>query len=278
MKTVLLALGAGIVCSAQSSIQVQTDGPLAGGPFTTNAGSGQPFTVKFVIGRPFTADAIIKTDQILPDGSHIVNQQTVAAARDSQGRTYREEIFASPAADGWAPKTIVINDSAAGANYVLGPDHVARKIPMSMTGSHAGGTSVSTSAPPQGNLQLQRFQTATGGGSGPVHAATQGMQPAQQLSLGDAKIDQLGSQMIAGVQAEGIRTTLTIPAGQVGNQNPLLIVTERWYSKDLEANVLAKHSDPRFGTSSYQLTNIQQTEPPASLFRIPSDYTIEEGR
>ena len=106
MKTVLLALGAGIVCSAQSSIQVQTGGPLAVGPFTTNAGSGQPFNVKFVIGRPFTADAIIKTDQILPDGSHIVNQQTVAAARDSQGRTYREEIFASPATDGWALVTL----------------------------------------------------------------------------------------------------------------------------------------------------------------------------
>ena len=149
---------------------------------------------------------------------------------------------------------------------------------MPMPGSQVGAISVSTSAPPQANLLLQRFQTAVGGGNGPVHAGTQGVQPAQQISLGDPKIDQLGSQMIAGVQAEGTRTTLTIPAGQIGNQNPLLIVTERWYSKNLEATVLAKHSDPRFGTSSYQLSNIQRTEPPASLFQIPSGYTIEEGR
>src|SRR6516225_3383828 len=199
MKTVLLALGAGIVCSAQSSIQVQTDGPLAGGPFTTNAGSGQPFTVKFVIGRPFTADAIIKTDQILPDGSHIVNQQTVAAARDSQGRTYREETFASTAVDGFAPKTIFISDAMAGVSYILGPDHVARKVAMPMPGSQADAISVSTSAPLQANLLLQSFQTAVGGGNGPVRAGPQGAQPAQQISLGEPKVDQLGSQMIAGV-------------------------------------------------------------------------------
>ena len=279
MKIVLLALGAGIggICFAQS-IQVQTNGPLAGGPFTANAGSGQPFTARLVTGRPFTADAIIKTDQILPDGSHVVNQQTVAAARDSQGRTYREEIFASAAVDGWAPKTIFISDCVAGATYILGPDHVARKIAMPMPGSQAGAISVSNSAPPQGNLLLQRFQTAAGGGNGPVHAGPQGAQPAEQISLGDPKVEQLDSLMIASVLAEGTRTTLTIPAGQVGNQNPLVIVTERWYSKDLEATVLAKHSDPRFGTSSYQLSNIQRTEPPASLFQIPSGYTIEEGR
>jgi hypothetical protein len=110
-----------------------------------------------VTGRPFTADAIIKTDQILPDGSHVVNQQTVAAARDSQGRTYREETFASTAVDGFAPKTIFISDAVAGVTYVLGPDHVARKAAMLMPGAQAGAISVSTSAPPQGNLLLQRF-------------------------------------------------------------------------------------------------------------------------
>jgi hypothetical protein len=70
---------------------------------------------------------------------------------------------------------------------------------------------------------------------------------------------------------------LTIPAGQVGNQNPLAIVTEYWYSHDLEATVLAKRSDPRVGTSSYRFATVQQVEPPATLFQIPSGYTIEEN-
>jgi hypothetical protein len=275
MRIVFLLLGAG-VCFAQSSIQVQTNGPLASGPVAANAGSGQPFAAKLVTGLPFTADAIIQTDQTLADGSHVVNQQTVVAARDSQGRTYREEVPVSPVADGPALKTIFIGDPVAQVNYVLGPDHVALRIPMSLPGSQPGAISVSTSsAPPQGSLLLQRFSTAGAGGNGPVHAGAQGVTAGQQITLGDSKTEQLGMQTIAGVQADGTRTTVRIPTGQVGNQNPLVIVTERWYSQDLQATVLARHSDPRFGSSSWQLTNVQQVEPPASLFQIPSGYTIE---
>jgi hypothetical protein len=277
MKVVLLALGAEI-CFGQSFIQIQTSSPLAGGPLTATAATAQPFPAKLVPGRPFTADAIIQTDQTLADGSHIVNQQTIAAARDGEGRTYREETFVSPA-DSPAPRTIFISDPVAKVSYVLGPDHVAHKISMAKPGSEPGALSFSTSsAPPQGNVALQRFRTAGGRGNGPVVAGSQGVPPAQQAASGDAQVEQLGSQTIAGVQAEGTRITRTIPAGQVGNQNPLVIVTEHWYSTDLEATVLAKHSDPRFGRSSYQFTNVQQIEPPASLFQVPSGYAIEEER
>jgi hypothetical protein len=275
MKIVVLALAAGM-CFAQSPIQIQTNGQLQDRPLSANVGTSQPFAAKIVTGLPFTADAIMETDQTLPDGSHIVNQQTVTAARDSQGRTYREEILASPAADSSAPKAIFISDPVAQVNYILGPDHVAHKTPMSMPGSQPGGASVSTSAAPQDTLVLQRFRTAVGGGSGPVLSGAQGVQRAQQTASGEANVEQLGTLTIAGVQADGTRVTLTIPAGQVGNQNPLVIVTERWYSKDLEATVLSTHTDPRSGTSSYQFTKLQQIEPPASLFQIPSGYTVEE--
>jgi hypothetical protein len=272
MRVMSLLLGAG-VCFAQPSVQFQTNGPLASGPVAANVGSGQPFATKLVTDRPFTADAIIQTDQTLTDGSHVVNKVAVAAARHSQGRTYREEVPASPVADSPAPKTIFIGDPVAQANYVLGPDHVARKIPMSLAGLQPGAISVSTSsAPLQGNLLLR---TASAGGNGPVLAGPQGVTSAQRITLGDSKTEQLGTQTIAGVQADGTRTTVTIPAGQVGNQNPLVIITERWYSQDLQATMLARDSDPRLGSSSFQLTNVQQVEPPASLFQIPSGYTIE---
>jgi hypothetical protein len=273
MKVVLLALGAGI-CFAQSTIQTQTNGFLAGGPVAANAGSGQPFAAKIVSGRPLTAEAVVETDQTLADGSHVVNRQTVTAARDSQGRTYREEVLATPATGSSALKAIVISDPVAKANYVLEPDHVAHKTPMLTVPDQAGATSVTTSGAPAG-LSLQTFTTARGGGNGPVRASTPAAQPAQPAP-GAVSMEQLGTQLIAGFEANGTRTTLTIPAGQVGNQNPLAIVTERWYSHDLEATVLAKRSDPRVGTSSYQFTTVHQIEPPASLFQIPSGYTVEE--
>jgi len=276
MKVIVLMLGAGI-CFAQSSTRIQTNGPSAASPLTANAGTGQPFPATVVTGRSFTAEAIIESNQILPDGSHVVNRQTVAAARDSQGRTYREEILGSPASDSSAVKTIVISDPVAQAQYLLGPDHIARKTRMAAPPSNQGSMSVSTGMPALGDLALQRFHTGSGGSSGPVHADPQtALAPEQWTAVSDSKTEPLGTRMIAGMLAEGTRVTMTIPAGQVGNQNAPTIVTERWYSKDLEATVLVRRTDPRFGTSTYQFTQVQQIEPPASLFQIPSGYTVEE--
>lgn len=80
--------------------------------------------------------------------------------------------------------------------------------------------------------------------------------------------------MIEGVQAEGTRTTVTIPAGQVGNERDINIVSERWYSPELQVTVLSKRSDPRTGESVYKLTNINRSEPLHSMFEIPPDYTV----
>ena len=94
---------------------------------------------------------------------------------------------------------------------------------------------------------------------------------------GSAQTEPLGSQMIEGVQAEGTRTTMTIPAGRIGNDKPIQVVTERWFSNQLQAVVLSTRSDPRVGQTVYRLTNITQTEPAAALFQVPSEYTIQDG-
>jgi hypothetical protein len=89
--------------------------------------------------------------------------------------------------------------------------------------------------------------------------------------------EQLGKQIIEGVEAEGTRTTVTIPAGDIGNERPIEIVSERWYSPELQLVVMTRHSDPRFGETTYKLTNINRSEPAKTLFEVPSDYTIKEG-
>ena len=87
----------------------------------------------------------------------------------------------------------------------------------------------------------------------------------------------LGTQMINGVSAEGTRITRTIPAGEIGNQKPIVITVEKWYSADLQETVMTKRSDPRMGETVFQLTNIQRTEPAATLFQVPADYTVKQG-
>ncbi len=86
----------------------------------------------------------------------------------------------------------------------------------------------------------------------------------------------LGTQTIEGVPARGTKITRTIPAGEMGNDLPLIITTETWYSPDLKLLVMSKSSDPRVGETTYKLTNISRAEPDPALFQIPADYTIKD--
>jgi hypothetical protein len=81
---------------------------------------------------------------------------------------------------------------------------------------------------------------------------------------------------IEGVVAEGTRTTITIPANTIGNERALEIVSERWYSPELQLEVLTRRNDPRFGETTYGLTNIQRSEPSPLLIEVPTDYTVNE--
>jgi hypothetical protein len=84
--------------------------------------------------------------------------------------------------------------------------------------------------------------------------------------------------MIEGVEAKGVKTTRTIPAGEIGNDRPIEIVFEQWHSEELGVDVLTKRSDPRAAETTYKLTNIQRTEPLPSLFQPPPDYEVQENK
>ena len=89
--------------------------------------------------------------------------------------------------------------------------------------------------------------------------------------------EDLGTQTMEGVQVTGVRTTRTIPAGEIGNDRPISIVTEAWTSPDLKTIIYSKRSDPRMGEQTFQLTNLVRQEPDASLFTVPPDFKVVEG-
>jgi hypothetical protein len=97
-----------------------------------------------------------------------------------------------------------------------------------------------------------------------------------RLDARNTKKESLGKLTIEGVEAEGTRFITTIAAGEVGNELPISIVSETWYSSELQTVVMSKHSDPRVGENTYRLTNINRSEPAHSLFELPSDYTVKE--
>jgi hypothetical protein len=92
------------------------------------------------------------------------------------------------------------------------------------------------------------------------------------------KSEDLGKQTIEGVIAEGTRTTSTIDVGAIGNDRPIQIVTERWYSAELQTVLMTKTSDPRMGESTFSLTNVHRGEPGAYLFQVPAGYTIADRK
>ena len=213
---------------------------------------------KVVKGAPFSATASSETTQTLQDGTTIHRTTSSTLYRDSQGRSRRETTlsgFGPLQTSGKARTMITIGDPVAGAHYLLDPE---RKVAHKMT--------------PKGG---KRGAWADGN----AQAFEQKMQQrmAKEGASGELKKESLGTQAINGVNAEGTRITRTIPAGQIGNDKPMQIVFERWYSPDLQIVVKSTRSDPRFGTTTYTLTNVQRAEPAAAMFTVPADYTVKEG-
>jgi len=274
------------------------------------------FDGSMVKGAPYSADAVTETVQTLGDGNRIVQSSSAKIYRDSAGRTRREQTFKAIgpwAVSGEKPVMISINDPVAGVAYSLNYESkIAHKMGMPRTvdiskiakdraelkekiekqrsanGAEAGVSVVNEVVIKEGASVAYSASARSGVATGAAPAAViSGVRSGIPMPVGngvfswtsDAEVnqEQLGTQAVEGVAAEGTRTTFTIAAGKIGNDRPIVTVNERWYSQELQAVVLSKNSDPRMGETTYRLTNIDRSEPDPSLFQVPADYTVEEG-
>ena len=251
-------------------------------------------------GRPYSADAVTESLQVLGDGNRISTKRVTRVFRDNEGRTRREQL----GSDGNA-QTITINDPVGGTSYTLNPatktasqGNVVSLAPATAAPSGYGGAARGGG----GAATVAGVPMPRGGGGGRGGAATatpeqidkarveqaetsrtaaaQSKQVIELAASGGGKPtkEELGDQMIEGVRATGTRTTTVIPAGSsIGNMNEIRIVSEQWFSPDLEVLVMTKHSDPRVGETVYRLTNIVRAQPDPNLFVLPGDYTLRSA-
>jgi hypothetical protein len=216
-----------------------------------------------VQGAPYSATITNESVQTLADGNRIVQTSSGTTARDSMGRTRQDAPLPpignmSPAD---APHIVFLQDPVAQVSYTLNlTDKTAAKNPgffgMALPGL---STSIAFSGATIARAPL------------PQTVAIQSRAIADE---GQAQTEELGSKTMEGVTVTGTRTTHTIPAGQIGNDRPLSIVTEVWTSPDLKTVVYSKRTDPRMGDQTFQLTNIVRAEPDPTLFAVPSDFKI----
>jgi len=210
---------------------------------------------------PYSATAVSESTQTLADGNRIVNKSSAFVARDSQGRTRREQSFDHLGGLNMeGNKVVFISDPTAHTDLVLNPEDKNARIVKrdNMKIVIIDGADKTRHEGPA-TVELKRIHK-----DGPGEAFVE--------SPGQVKREQLGTQVIEGVSAEGTRETVTIPAGQVGNDRPIDIVSENWYSADLHTVVMRKHSDPRFGETTFRLTSISRAEPDPSLFQVPAGF------
>jgi hypothetical protein len=212
------------------------------GPGLRGAGPGGR---TIVTGAPYSATETLQSQQTLATGNQISRTQTSTVARDSQGRVSTSETFTPSAASGKAAYTIeTIFDPVAGFRYQLdSATMIAIQTPLPKP----------PTTPPTPHTPPTRPD-------GPQITTTS-----------------LGTSTVNGVSATGTQFTETIPAGAIGNSQPIQVIRITWVSTELKVPVEIKTTDPRFGASDFELTSIVQSEPNASLFLVPAGYTVKPG-
>jgi hypothetical protein len=200
-------------------------------------------------GAPFSATATTETVQILIDGNQIINRNETTLYRDNEGRTRIEQTLGTIGmwtAASEAKRLVTINDPVAAVSYNLDPH--------SRTAYKGGGVAVELKEKEK-IIQVKKID------------------PGRKITR-----ESLGKQVVEGVEVELTRTTVTIPAGEIGNTLPIEVIDETWYSPELQTVVMSKHRDPRSGETNYRLTNINRSEPDRSLFEVPADYTVKSDK
>lgn len=261
---------------------------------------------------PYSAQVVRERQQTLADGNQIdVRRGPMAYYRDSAGRT-RQEIVN----DKNELQAVLIDDPAAGVNWVLKPkERVAIKLDKHHPVDAAEVRARVDQMRKDGTLpSVERHTTADGkeevivkrvlradpaareavqedvrirvAGALAEHGAALGDLQMRMAPLASAFDDarwaskavtkDLGTRDAGGIKAEGKLRSYEIPAGALGNRNPIVVSDETWTAPDLQVTVYTKHSDPRSGDVVFRLENVRRDEPAAALFTVPADYTVRE--
>lgn len=261
---------------------------------------------KAVKNSPFSADAVSESVQTLADGNRIVRSSTSKLYRNSEGSFRREMTGGSGGVFGslfTVGPGVTIMDQAGGYRYMIDPNlKTTRQVMITpradvrvisgldekikselKAAAVASGTTTIDGSVLSDKLKAEIRTAVTAAPAIAARAVTavgEGLAPVAMgfgtgtSSKWESRTEELGTQNIEGVDAEGSRTITTIPAGAIGNERPIEITYEKWYSRELQLVVMSKHNDPRFGEQTYRLTNIVRSEPDPSLFSPPHGYRL----
>jgi hypothetical protein len=264
VATVLLTLFAVLSCKP---LRAQAQPPLAPGAqpqgaqypvqqFYSQDGGTREVLESIVVPpkaqAPFSLMLQTEWTKALADGGTmtLVNQRRIA--RDSQGRIYEERWWL-------VPKYGKI-ESRMTAIQIADPNRHTLYNCFPQAPTHQCMLSTYTAT----TNSVYRFQ---GPPTGPLRGNT-----------GSAVHEDLGQQLVAGVETTGTRDSITYNPGVFGNDQAMTVAREFWYSAELGINLLSKLSDPRIGTQTFTVTDLIPAEPDAALFKLPQGFKVVDQR
>jgi hypothetical protein len=256
-------------------------------------------------GMPYSADEITEVNQVLGDGTKIHRETKVSVYRDSEGRTRRE-----------TPDNITITDPVAGTTYMVNPKtNAVRKLQTANNYFYRSAGAMTAGIPAMGEGAPTTFSVDTADGQTNIAVNGKQLDPkavqeliakakaegsaetkagfvladgpvngyafatgARRVMISSKAGESLGKKNIEGVIADGTRNAETIEAGAIGNDRPIQVVNEHWFSEELGMMVYSKRSDPRTGDEIFRLTNIRRGDPPAYLFQAPAETHSNERK
>jgi hypothetical protein len=258
--------------------------------------ASKPAFGKVVKGAPYSATATTEHVRTLSDGNQIIRKNESKLYRDSEGRTRTEqtlETIGKWTAAGEPSQLIHINDPVTGYYYDLDPrartaikggggiERLARMKEQMAVLQKYGDWQKETDPIAKTMKTIELMEELEKRKQEKLKASGEQSKLKEGANTDDAsgrrKTESLGKRVIEGVEVEGTRVAITIPAGEIGNTRPIEIIDETWYSPELQTVVMSKHRDPRSGETTYRLTNINRSEPDRSLFEVPADYTVRSS-
>lgn len=253
MKLSRKLLAVAILSTAVAGVGAQTAGPPRR---IVPRGAAQAFgfgpagtIISAKAGAPFSAVLVEEMQNTLSDGTNIDRKIEEVVMRDSAGRLYRARTIkkvGSGESRATSRMMVTISDPVLHVQYVCPPIRICRKMGYRIWPKGRG---------PQRGPFLP-----------PLHGDR------------NVKEEDLGTSGISGVTVVGKRMIRVIPEGMAGNDRPFETVQEVWHSDELDVDVQVKQIDPRYGTRTTTMTEINQGEPDPSYFQIPQGYRVEKDR
>jgi hypothetical protein len=228
----------------------------SGGGMVSVSGGSVAMSLNGIANKPYSATVKTTVVQKLADGTTITRVSTTKEARDSQGRTMHQTSPYEPNGEPAMVNTSVFDPVSRTMTHWMSQSKQATVFHMPEPKSLPA------------NLPAQNAVPAGG--------QSQNATAARVARIRNRQTEKLGGKTIAGVYTEGTRMTMTIPEGAEGNDRPISIVNETWRSPDLDMTVLSVNEDPRTGTRTAEVTDLDRAEPDPSVFQVPEGYTIKD--